>query len=49
MNALMLLLTREIATALDLAIRVDGFATALWGALVISLVGMALNAALDND
>jgi putative membrane protein len=48
-NALMLLLTREIASALDLAFRVDGFATALWGALVISLVGMALNAALDND
>ena len=48
-NALMLLLTREIAQALDLAFRVDGFWTAVWGGLVISLVGMALNAVLDND
>ncbi len=47
-NALMLLLTREIAQALDLSFRVDGFWTAVWGGLVISLVGMALNAALDN-
>ena len=48
-NALMLLLTREIAQALDLAFSVDGFWTAVWGGLVISLVGMALNAVLDND
>jgi len=48
-NALMLLLTREIAQALDLAFHVDGFWTAVWGGLVISLVGMALNAVLDND
>jgi putative membrane protein len=48
-NALMLLLTREIAQALDLRFAVDGFWTAVWGALVISLVGMALNAVLDKD
>jgi putative membrane protein len=48
-NALMLLLTREIAEALDLSFRVDGFATAFWGGLVISLVGMALHAALGKD
>jgi len=48
-NALMLLLTEEIAKALDLAFQVDGFWTAVGGALVISLVGMALNAAFDKD
>ena len=48
-NALMLLLTREIAQALDLSFEVDGFWTAVWGGLVISLVGMALNALLDNN
>ncbi len=48
-NALMLLLTEEIAQALDLAFQVDGFWTAVGGALVISLVGMALNAAFDKD
>ena len=48
-NALMLLLTREIAEALDLSFRVDGFGTAFWGGLVISLVGMALYAALGKD
>ena len=48
-NALMLLLTREIAQALDISFQVNGFWNAVGGALVISLVGMALNAALDND
>ena len=48
-NALMLLLTEEIAKALDIAFQVDGFWTAVGGALVISLVGMALNAAFDKD
>ncbi|MBA2640947.1 MAG: phage holin family protein [Nocardioidaceae bacterium] len=48
-NALMLLLTEEIADAVSLPFQVDGFWTAVGGALVISLVGMALDAALDRD
>lgn len=48
-NALMLLLTSEIAQGLELDFRVNGFWTAVGGGLVISLVGMALNALLDHD
>ncbi len=48
-NALMLLLTEEIAQALDIDFQVNGFWTAVGGALVISLVGMALNAAFDKS
>jgi putative membrane protein len=48
-NALMLLLTSEIAQGLALDFRVDGFWTAVGGGLVISLLGMALNGLLDYD
>jgi putative membrane protein len=48
-NAFMLWLTSEIAQALDLGFRVDGFWTTVFGALVISIVSMVLNAILDND
>lgn len=48
-NALMLLLTEVIAEALGLEFGVEGFWTAVGGALVISLVGIALDAVLDRD
>ena len=48
-NALMLMLTAAIADALDIDFTVDGFWTAVGGGLVISLVGMALNALLDRS
>src|SRR5262245_56997300 len=41
-NALMLLLTSRIAQALNLGFRVEGFAAALLGALVISVVSFLL-------
>ena len=48
-NALMLWLTSEIAEALDLEFRVDGFWTAFLGAIVISVVSAILGAVLDDD
>ena len=48
-NAFFLWLTSEIAQALDLGFRVDGFWTTVFGALVISVVSMVLNAFLDRD
>jgi putative membrane protein len=48
-NALMLWLTSEIAQALDLGFRVDGFWTAIFGAIVISVVTAVLGAVLDDD
>ena len=48
-NALMLWLTSEIAEALDLGFRVDGFWTAILGAIVISVVSAILGAVLDDD
>jgi len=48
-NALMLMLTAAIADALDIDFTVDGFWVAVGGGLVISLVGMALNALLDRS
>ena len=41
-NALMLLLTSGIAQGLDLGFRVEGFGSALLGALVISVVSFLL-------
>lgn len=41
-NALMLMLTGRIAQAFGLGFRVDGFVTALLGALVISVVSFLL-------
>ncbi|MDH2388239.1 phage holin family protein [Streptomyces sp. HNM0663] len=49
-NALMLLLTSYLADTLDLDFHVDGFWTAVGGALVISIVSWAMNVALpDGD
>ena len=48
-NALMLWLTSEIAQAVDLGFRVDGFWAAVVGALVISVVSALLGAVLDDD
>jgi putative membrane protein len=47
-NALMLLLTSKIADTLDLGFHVDGFWTAVWGAIVISLVGIVVDTALPD-
>lgn len=48
-NALMLLLTSEIAQALDLGFRVDGFWTAVFGSIVISIVSAILSTVLLDD
>ncbi len=49
-NALMLLLTSWVADKLDLSFHVDGFWTAVLGALIVSIVSWALNAFLpDGD
>ena len=45
-NALMLWLTSRIAAAFDLGFRVDGFGSALLGALVISVVSFLLGRVL---
>jgi putative membrane protein len=43
-NALMLLLTSKIADSTDLGFHVDGFWTAVWGSIVISIASMVLSA-----
>lgn len=48
-NAAMLWLTAELADLFDLAFRVDGFWTYVFGALIISLVVLAVRAAVDED
>jgi len=48
-NAAMLWLATELAQAFDLAFRVDGFWTFVWGGLVIALVVMAVNTVADDD
>lgn len=49
-NALMLLLTSGISDSVGLDFHVDGFWTALWGSIVISLASMVLEAVLpDRD
>jgi putative membrane protein len=49
-NALMLLLTSWIADQLSLSFHVEGFWTAVFGALIISVVSWALNMVLpDGD
>ena len=47
-NALMLLLTSEIADALDLGFRVAGFWTAVFGSIVISIASAVLGAILED-
>lgn len=46
-NALLLLLTAEISDAMGVDFVVDGFWTAVWGSLVISIVNAILNAVFD--
>jgi putative membrane protein len=41
-NALMLMLTSAISGGLDLGFHVDGFWTALWGSIVVSLASIIL-------
>ncbi|MFD3538001.1 phage holin family protein [Streptomyces sp. NPDC058662] len=49
-NALMLMLTSWLAQQFDLSFHVDGFWTALLGALIISIVSWAVNMVLpDKD
>lgn len=48
-NALLLMLTGEIADRLDLAFKVDGFWPALWGAVIVAVVGWALSLVLDDE
>ncbi len=48
-NGLMLWLTSRLSGALGLGFHVAGFWSAFWGALVVSLVGMALNAVLRRQ
>lgn len=47
-NALMLLLTSEVAEALDLSFQVDGFWTAVFGAIVISIASAIASALLPS-
>ncbi len=47
-NAVMLMLTSGIADVFGLGFEVDGFGTALLGALIISVVTAVLNAVLDD-
>ena len=47
-NAAMLLLTSWITGKLDVQFHVDGFWNALFGALIISVVGMLLNVVLPD-
>ncbi|MFE6867495.1 phage holin family protein [Kitasatospora sp. NPDC057692] len=48
-NALMLWLTSWASDKLDLDFHVDGFWSALLGALIVSLVSWGLSLALDED
>jgi putative membrane protein len=47
-NALMLLLTSWLADKLDLSFHVDGFWTAVLGALIVSIVSWALHVVLPD-
>ncbi|MFI9720940.1 phage holin family protein [Streptomyces sp. NPDC052396] len=48
-NALMLLLTSYLAGRLDLAFHVDGFASALVGGVIVSVVAWAMHVILPDD
>jgi putative membrane protein len=47
-NALMLLLTSKVAGSFGLAFHVDGFWTAVFGAIVISIVSMVVESLLPD-
>jgi putative membrane protein len=48
-NALMLMLTAWIAGQIDIGFHVDGFWTAVWGSLVITLVNTFIDVAVLED
>ncbi len=48
-NALLLLLTSEVAQRLELPFHVDGFWPAFWGAIVVGIVGWLLHLLLPDD
>lgn len=48
-NALMLMLTSWISDKLDVPFHVEGFSTALLGALIITIVSWFLSAVLPDD
>ena len=48
-NALMLLLTSKICDHYQVRFHVDGFGSALLGALVITVVSLALHSMLPDD
>lgn len=48
-NGLMLLLTSKIADAFDLGFRVNGFWAAVIGAIIITIVGWGVDAALGDE
>ncbi|OIJ69305.1 phage holin family protein [Streptomyces mangrovisoli] len=48
-NALMLLLTSWLCDKLNLSFHVEGFWTAVWGGLIISIVSWALNMVLPDE
>jgi putative membrane protein len=48
-NALMLMLTSWISEQISLGFHVDGFWTAVLGALIVSIVGALLGAVVDVD
>lgn len=48
-NALMLLLTGNIAETLGIGFRVDGFGAAFWGGLIISLVSFCLSVFVRDE
>lgn len=48
-NALMLILTSWVAGKVDLGFHVEGFWTAVFGAIVISVVSWALSSVLPED
>ncbi|CAM2840859.1 phage holin family protein [Prescottella defluvii] len=47
-NALMLMLTSWISSQTEWGLSVDGFWTAVWGALIISLVNVVLSALVPD-
>lgn len=48
-NALMLLLTSKIADSVDLGFHVDGFWTALFGSIIISISSLVLSAIFPSQ
>lgn len=48
-NALLLLLTSELAERLELPFHVAGFVPAFWGAIIVGVVGWLLHLVLGGD